>query len=184
MVSWRSNKGWFIDLGTWIITPLMLSILVGFTRTMKKILRAVSCGFSNHRPALTQLSPLPQIAMQRQHSLVYLAALDNPSAVEGVVSQINMQAYAAFDMTVYLDYGLNHVRTRSTHDQWRCLFCHGYATVGLRPCRLTLKANIAHFRMSRRFRRRWEVLFLRLSFFVSDLELLNVKSTAPIVHLC
>lgn len=47
--------------------------------------------------------------MQRQHPLVYLAALDNPSPAEGVVSQINMQSYAAFDMTSYLDYGLSNV---------------------------------------------------------------------------
>lgn len=41
---------------------------------------------------------------------MYIAALDNPYPAEGVVSQINMQGFAAFNMTSYLDYGLINVR--------------------------------------------------------------------------
>ncbi|CAM9481056.1 unnamed protein product [Pylaiella littoralis] len=54
----------------------------------------------------SSLMDVPFRAMQRQHRLVYIAALDNPYPAEGVVSQINMQGFAAFNMTSYLDYGL------------------------------------------------------------------------------
>ena len=40
--------------------------------------------------------------MQLQHTLIYLASLDDPSAPEGTVSDINMQAYAGFNTESYL----------------------------------------------------------------------------------
>ena len=46
---------------------------------------------------------VPFRGMQRQHQLVYLAALENPSPSDGTVSDINMQSYAAFNATGYQD---------------------------------------------------------------------------------
>ncbi|CAN0297621.1 unnamed protein product, partial [Ectocarpus sp. 8 AP-2014] len=45
----------------------------------------------------------------RQHPLVYLAALDDPSPAAGTISDINFQAYAGFDMTGYLEWGVDGV---------------------------------------------------------------------------
>lgn len=41
---------------------------------------------------------VPFRAMQRQHLLVYAAALDDPSPPAGEVSNVSMQVYAGFDM--------------------------------------------------------------------------------------
>lgn len=52
--------------------------------------------------------------MQRQQDLIYLAALDDPSAP--TASQINFQAYAGFDMSGnagFDDWGLVNVRFNS-----------------------------------------------------------------------
>lgn len=45
----------------------------------------------------SSLMDVPFRAMQRQHQLVYLAALEDPSPADGTVSDINMQSYAAID---------------------------------------------------------------------------------------
>lgn len=42
--------------------------------------------------------------MQRQNTLMYLAALDNPSAPEGNVSDINMQSYEGKNKDSYLGF--------------------------------------------------------------------------------
>ncbi|CAB1113047.1 unnamed protein product [Ectocarpus sp. CCAP 1310/34] len=54
----------------------------------------------------SSLMDVPFRGMQRQHPLVYLAALDDPSPADGTISDINFQAYAGFDMTPYLQWGL------------------------------------------------------------------------------
>ncbi|CAN0521290.1 unnamed protein product, partial [Ectocarpus sp. 12 AP-2014] len=57
----------------------------------------------------SSLMDVPFRGMQRQHPLVYLAALDDPSPAAGTISDINFQAYAGFDMTSYLEWGLDGV---------------------------------------------------------------------------
>lgn len=58
---------------------------------------------------------VPFRGMQRQHLLVYLASLEDPSPAAGVVSGVNMQMYAAFDMEEagYLDFGEGQVTPRT-----------------------------------------------------------------------
>lgn len=55
---------------------------------------------------------VPFRGMQRQHSLVYLASVDNPSPAAGEASEVNTQMYPGFDMAEdgYLDFGLATVR--------------------------------------------------------------------------
>lgn len=59
----------------------------------------------------SSLMDVPFRGMQRQYLLIYLAALDDLSIIEGEVSDINMQSYAAFDMLDegYLSIGLQQV---------------------------------------------------------------------------
>ncbi|CAM9133762.1 unnamed protein product [Ectocarpus sp. 6 AP-2014] len=57
----------------------------------------------------SSLMDIPFRGMQRQHPLVYLAALDDPSPAAGTISDINFQAYAGFDMTGYLEWGVDGV---------------------------------------------------------------------------
>lgn len=54
--------------------------------------------------------PLPTPGMQRQHLLVYLAALDEPLAT-GLDSQINFQPYPGSDMAEYAVWGTTGVST-------------------------------------------------------------------------
>ena len=46
---------------------------------------------------------VPFRAMQRQHQLVYLAALEDPSPADGTVSDINMQGYPGSSHDGYLE---------------------------------------------------------------------------------
>ncbi|CAM9376272.1 unnamed protein product, partial [Ectocarpus sp. 8 AP-2014] len=57
----------------------------------------------------SSLMDVPFRGMQRQHPLVYLAALDDPSPAAGTISDINFQAYAGFDMAGYLEWGVDGV---------------------------------------------------------------------------
>ncbi|CAM9131372.1 unnamed protein product [Ectocarpus fasciculatus] len=57
----------------------------------------------------SSLMDVPFRGMQRQHPLVYLAALDDPSPAAGTISDINFQAYAGFDMTGYQEWGIDGV---------------------------------------------------------------------------
>ncbi|CAM9313400.1 unnamed protein product, partial [Laminaria digitata] len=59
----------------------------------------------------SSLMDVPFRGMQRQHLLVYLASLEDPSPAAGGVSGVNMQMYAAFDMEAagYLDFGEGQV---------------------------------------------------------------------------
>ncbi|CAM9134455.1 unnamed protein product [Ectocarpus sp. 6 AP-2014] len=57
----------------------------------------------------SSLMDVPFRGMQRQHPLVYLAALDDPFPAAGTISDINFQAYAGFDMTGHLEWGVDGV---------------------------------------------------------------------------
>ncbi|CAM9131295.1 unnamed protein product [Ectocarpus fasciculatus] len=57
----------------------------------------------------SSLMDVPFRGMQRQHPLVYFAALDDASPAAGTVSDINFQAYAGFDMSPYLEWGVDGV---------------------------------------------------------------------------
>lgn len=59
--------------------------------------------------------------MQRQHLLVYLAALDDPLAT-GLDSQINFRPYPGLPMAPYDDWGLTGVST-GTGLRSRFAFC-------------------------------------------------------------
>lgn len=55
---------------------------------------------------------VPFRSMQRQHLLVYVAALDDPSLSAGEVSNVTMQSYAGFNMEEagFLDHTEQNVR--------------------------------------------------------------------------
>ena len=63
----------------------------------------------------SSLMDVPFRGMQDQHLLVYLASLEDPAPAAGVVSGVNMQMYAAFDMEEagYLDFGEGQVKQRT-----------------------------------------------------------------------
>lgn len=59
----------------------------------------------------SSLMDVPFRGLQRQHSLVYLASLNDPSASANQLTESSMQAYGGFDMDEagYLEYGLRVV---------------------------------------------------------------------------
>lgn len=56
---------------------------------------------------------IPFRSMQRQHTIIYLGAID-PSAADDELAASNMQAYAGFDMEQagYRNFGAANVRRR------------------------------------------------------------------------
>lgn len=78
--------------------------------------------------------------MQRQHILVYLAALDEPLAT-GLESQINFQPYPGFNMAAagYADFGTPEVSAGPGSER----SIHAFSVVAM-PCGSLFKGVAAH----------------------------------------
>lgn len=76
------------------------------------------CCWYPNRPNECKPRRSPTPGMQRQHILVYLAALDDPLAT-GLDSQINFQSYPGFDMSEsgFTDLGTTAVSMKKPHGE-------------------------------------------------------------------